>query len=242
MKAGFLMRQNGSRFRRFVWDVLFPLRCFSCGREGDWLCLDCLPLLQPSFFTICPICKRNSNNFQTCSYCQPSCLDGLWALSNYDDDLIRKMIHAVKYQYSAEVVNLFSGLVSKYFQRVSLDYHNAILIPIPLHRRRLLSRGFNQAQLFAELISKVAGGEVVELLRRQVYRQPQVNFNGLKRRENIKGVFSLNSNFFDLIKNKKCILVDDVFTTGATMLEGARVLKDNGCHEVWGIAISAGGL
>lgn len=106
--------------------------------------------------------------------------------------------------------------------------------PVPLHPRRLLRRGFNQAALLARWL-KDAGGPRWEprLLLRTRHTRPQVGMNQLQRRENVAGAFAVRRGMKGRLQGKTVLLVDDVYTTGATCAECARVLKQAGAARVW---------
>jgi competence protein ComFC len=114
-----------------------------------------------------------------------------------------------------------------------------ILMPVPLYKKRLLERGFNQAALLAGGLSDRLGLEVEEkVLERVRQTVPQVDLEEKERKDNVKNVFSVRD--ISRVKNKKIILVDDVITTGATIEECGKVLKLSGAKEVWGVALAKG--
>ena len=120
-----------------------------------------------------------------------------------------------------------------------IQYTEAFLVPIPLSRKKLKERGFNQAQEIAkELSLSLKIPLLSDVLLKIKETSAQVELQGKDRQENIKGVFVCQKP--DLIKSKKIILIDDVFTTGATMEECARVLKTAGAKEVWGVTVARG--
>lgn len=128
---------------------------------------------------------------------------------------------------------------------INLSTDELVLIPVPLHKRRLNWRGFNQAQLLAQKISTHFDIPLEnEILKRSRSSLPQVEIkNKNERRKNITGVFKINNKFnnnFDGLKNKKIILVDDICTTGSTLEECAKTLKPLGPKEIWALTIARG--
>ena len=131
-----------------------------------------------------------------------------------------------------------------------------LIIPVPLHPRRLRWRGFKQAEEIARAVAEHFGIEMrTDILSRVKYRQPQVNLNMKERAENIKGCFvvapllkggeggfksPLDKGGEGGLRGRNIILLDDVATTGATLNECARVLKENGASEVWGLVVAKG--
>ena len=122
-----------------------------------------------------------------------------------------------------------------------LRYHRGVLseidlvVPVPLHRRRLAERSFNQARLLADILGQRIRRPVVDLLRRERYTLQQAKLSREERQGNVHHAF-VRSNF----QADAILLVDDVFTTGATMQECARVLKDNGAKRVIGFSMARG--
>ncbi|NQU77885.1 ComF family protein [Candidatus Falkowbacteria bacterium] len=127
-----------------------------------------------------------------------------------------------------------------------------VLIPVPLHARRLRERGFNQAEILAGELSKYFDWDVqTDILTRKKYTTAQVNLKADERARNIKNAFDNNAPAFAEatagkktrktnleIKNRTVILVDDVLTTGATLNEAGMVLKNMGAREVWGVCLA----
>jgi ComF family protein len=103
-----------------------------------------------------------------------------------------------------------------------------LVAPVPLHPRRLKQRGFNQALLLAQAFPEVHLER--ELVTRVRHTPPQTGLNAKERRDNVKGAFTVSRP--DLVKGKNILLIDDVFTTGATVKECARVLRKAGAHQV----------
>ena len=112
-----------------------------------------------------------------------------------------------------------------------------IVSPIPLHPGRERERGFNQSDLLAEIFSKHFGLAKINLLERKINNQPQAKSkNYQERQENMKNCFSLVRG--GSVKNKNIILVDDVFTSGATLREAARTLKKAGAGKIIGLVVA----
>ena len=119
------------------------------------------------------------------------------------------------------------------------NFSEFILIPIPLYKKKLKERGFNQSEEIAKELSKIFKIPVfnnVLIKTRQTLSQAKLNKE--EREKNIKGTFSCQQK--EIINGKKILLVDDVFTTGSTMEEGAITLKSAGAKQVWGIVIARG--
>jgi len=221
-------------------DILFPKFCVGCGDEGQFLCGACkagLIFSAPS----CPLCQLRNFDGVLCSSCQEkSGLRRFLAPFSYRRELARDLIHAYKYEGVRELADYFSQTIAEFlnFYRVRLD-GRFILVPIPLHRRREAERGFNQARLLAEKLGGRFGCEVVDALKRRRRTEQQIEMESYdKRRENVAGAFEVING--ELVKNHAVILIDDVSTSGATIFEAARLLRQSGANTVWAIVIAKG--
>ena len=188
-----------------ILDLLFPITCLSCGKEGSLICPDCFS----------KISIKNSladNNLIICC--------------DYNNKLVKKMVHSYKYNFVKDLSKPIGNLMTERIKKLSkyIDRDNAVLIPIPLHKKRLKWRGFNQSFLLAQEIGKNLKIPIEDILIREKHTLAQVKIKNAKERENnIKNVFALGQS--KNIKNKTIILIDDISTTGATLNECARVLK-----------------
>ena len=244
-------------------DLLFPKRCLGCGKWGRYICYSCQQKIKPLFYFKCPVCERPAVDGMTHPRCRTKyTLDGLTSFFRYDG-IVKKAIKTIKYRYVTdivtEVIDVIPNSSFSIFQNIlnsKFLIMNCILVPIPLHPSRYRSRGFNQAEVIASALSKRLDIPVnTTLLIRTEKTTPQVEMKDRdKRLANMKDVFSLRSNLtmkqlastrFDARRaqrgewnNLAIILVDDVFTTGATLRSAASVLKHNGAKFVWGITIA----
>lgn len=107
-----------------------------------------------------------------------------------------------------------------------------LAVPVPLHRRRLAERGYNQALLLARFTAQRLQIPLHSLLIKPQPSLPQSSLSHRRRKENIRGAFAYRGKYF---QGKKILLVDDIYSTGATMLEAAKVLHEHG-HTVYGAA------
>jgi ComF family protein len=107
---------------------------------------------------------------------------------------------------------------------------------VPLHRKRFLSRGFNQSELLAEKLGKLLDFKNSNILKRIKSTQTQINLTRKERQENVRFAFTLTDKNSDI--NKKVILIDDVVTTGSTLKECAQALADAGYREIYGLVIA----
>ena len=252
----------------FFLDLIFPIECLGCGREGFWLCGDCFKevKLKPSQY--CLNCKKENDFGEFCAPCRIIySLNGVWIAALYDESLVSRAIKSLKYRFVSGLADdlgklliafvdkllsrgrvLKSGLAEgvdwKNFKRAEnlplaiLNFKDNLIVPVPLSKKRLRWRGFNQAELLARKVAENYSLALdTENLIRIKHKKPQAKLNEIHRLENVKECFGWWGNN---LNKKNIILVDDVVTTGATLNECAKVLKQNGAGEVWGLVVAKG--
>lgn len=231
-----------SSFKEFILDLLFPKFCLVCGKEEDYLCLDCFSLIDIAKRQYCPFCfpPKPVADGKTCDYHKRTkTLKGLFCPASYDNFIVKNLINQFKYHYVKDLAKPISDLIIAHFVNLeslpTKKNDNIILIPVPLYRKKLKQRGFNQAEEIAKELSKSLKIPLFSNVLSKI--KPTLSQVGLKqeqREENIKGVFFCQNP--EIIKDKTIFLVDDIFTTGSTMEECAKTLKQAKAKEIWGIA------
>jgi len=229
--------------KNFILDTLFPINCLSCGKDNVWLCPDCLKNINFLSFQVCPKCEQTiTDSGLACPKCKPlSELDALIVASKYKENNIDKLVHLYKYRFIEDLSVPLGKILVAAILKSQLPIPD-IIIPVPLHPRRLRWRGFNQSQLLAEYIGKNLAPNfeipvAADLLRRKKYTPPQMKIKTYSERQNnLKNAFTVNDT--EEIKDKNIILVDDIATTGSTLFECAKVLKQNGAKKVFGVVIA----
>ncbi|HUD44410.1 MAG TPA: ComF family protein [Patescibacteria group bacterium] len=226
-------------------DLLFPKRCVACKAFGSYICPNCFAYLSFQSEDNCLVCNRPAIGGKT----HPGCvgrytIDGVSASLTYNHTA-KRMITALKYQpYISNMKTVlaelfYEGIIQKpYF--VKFSQQSCLLVPIPLHPSRLRRRGYNQSELLAKEMAKKFGFKVENCLQRIKDTSSQFALKREDRLKNMKDAFVLKLKTKDLIQNKAIILVDDLVTSGATMLETAKVLKKSGAKNVWGVALCHG--
>lgn len=242
-KLGLMVGFN--QIKSFILDIIFPAHCLNCQKEGSYLCPDCLSLIEITIDRYCPFCSSPKIvlDGKTCPSCRKSKkLTGVISAASYQNPLVKRVVSQFKYQpFIKELAKTFASLIIQHLEsnKKPLDFSQAVLVPLPLHKKRLKWRGFNQAEEIAKELSlfwKVP--LLADALARKKETRPQVELSGRAREENVKDAFSCKS--AEKIKDKIVFLIDDVFTTGSTMEESARVLKQAGAKEVWGVVAARG--
>jgi len=168
------------------------------------------------------------------------------ALFQYKNKISRKAVWAIKYSKNKEILNKFSNLLYEYILENITDeisfsnFNNPLLIPIPMHKNNLKERGYNQSELIAKEIYKIDErknfdielGALIKI--KETPHQSELK-NKSERLKNLKGCFSANS---ELVKNRNIILIDDVITTGTTMGEASKTLREAGAKKVIGFSLA----
>ncbi|MCL5016445.1 MAG: ComF family protein [Patescibacteria group bacterium] len=157
----------------------------------------------------------------------------------YESETVKRIIHSLKYEGYYLLSRPIAKLMSEYLKSSGLldaiGISGFILVPIPLHPSRLKERGYNQSALISRELGAKTGMPVYDVLSRKRKTKEQAEIKDTKERlKNVSGCFILRKN--GDVKGKNILLVDDVFTSGATMFEAARVLYRAGAAKVFGLA------
>jgi ComF family protein len=219
--------------------LFFPPHCASCGADtsrGVHVCAECQARARP---IEPPFCHRCSEPFDgaidgefECANCGDRTLHFDCAVAPYlSRGIVREFIHRFKYDHERFLRRplgawLADGLTDPRLQDPPFD----AIVPVPLHPTRLRERGFNQAALLAELLGERAAVPVMECLQRTRYTTTQTRLDRHERMENLRNAFRVRHNAS--VQSRHLLLVDDVFTTGSTVDECARVLRLAGAASV----------
>lgn len=233
--------RNFKKIKNFLLDVFFPKFCLGCGKEKTWLCEDCQALLEIQEENFCPVCGKLTLDFKTHEFCKRKTnLEGLFWAVDYNNPLVKKLILKYKYTpFAKDLTKPIAKILISHFllTEFPLRRMDFILVPIPLVKKRLKWRGFNQAEEISKEISIFFQLPVENFLIQEKEKVPQMKIQDLKKRkENIKGVFSCH--LPEKVKGKKILLIDDVCTTRATLEEATKVLKKAGAKQVWAAVIA----
>lgn len=226
-------------------NLLFPKYCVNCRKLGDYICSNCFSFISFDTDGVCGVCDKPSINKLTHPGCKKKySIDGVFSSILYKG-VSKKLIYNFKYKpYLADLRKILSdlfyeGLIQKQeFYNVIKDPQKLIFVPIPLYSGRERTRGYNQAEILAEELSKRLGFKTLNMLKRVKKTSSQVGLSKKQRMENIKEAFELSPNSASYVKGASAFLVDDVFTTGSTLTEAARILKRNGMKSVWGLTLA----
>jgi ComF family protein len=235
-----------------LFATLFPSDCRFCGTPLTNIsrlpvCEECLSAMRPITGGVCSICGERllspyafagANGEPRCGLCrrmEPP-FSRAMAYGSYDGGL-RELIHLLKYDGVRPAANVLGRMLAEVLSGLEPSMGNSVLVvPVPLHARKLRQRGFNQSEVItrAALKLKPAGNRFAlssNLLLRRRETQSQIGLTRHQRRENMRGAFAVST--LDELAEREVLLVDDVFTTGTTASECARVLRRAGAIRVW---------
>lgn len=219
-----------------IEDTLFPLHCLRCQKEGAYICNRCKQTVPPISLQSCPFCSVPTAYGMTCwSDRHKNYLDGLTVRGDYHDWFWHNIIRAWKFGGAREIDVFICQELTTVLPELPHGLYSPLVIPVPLTKRRNRFRGFNQAEVLATRVAEVIEGDLCHEVIRIRETRPQPGLGKISRQKNIKGAFSVTNP--QSVRDKDCIVVDDLLTTGATMNEIARILKTAGAKKVWGVSL-----
>jgi ComF family protein len=234
-----------------LFATLFPSDCRLC--SAPLVNISRLPVCQPCLCNIrpisggtCSVCGERvftpyvvSANEILCGVCRrlmPPFVRAL-AYGSYDGGL-RELIHLLKYEQVRPAAVVLGRMLAEAIEGLESDWTQqaVLVVPVPLHARKLRQRGFNQSELIAQHAIKLGAGSGRLVLRSRILErrretQSQIGLTRHQRRENLRGSFAVVTP--EEIAGRELLLVDDVFTTGTTVSECARVLRRAGASKVF---------
>ncbi|MDO8505295.1 MAG: ComF family protein [bacterium] len=227
----------------FALDTFFPIECLGCGKDGEWICNGCAKKIPLSPQTSCFVCKRTNADGSTCFGCQKEFpVARLFRFFDYDEPIIKEGIRIAKYSFVKEIFKRLIDIAEPHLKAVmdgnDIDPRALLVIPIPLHPRRLRERGFNQAQVIGERVANICGGTFSTSLRRVRATLTQAGLDEADRANNIKHAFACQDS--TALRDRYVVLVDDVATTGSTLAECAKTLRKAGVRQVWALTLAKG--
>lgn len=239
------MRNTTKKFADFFLDLVFPFSCVGCKAKKTLLCDACASLIPLRSEHKCPLCRKHTTPYgKVCPDCLGrSPLDGIFAASRYENPILSATIHLHKYRCIKELSEPLGDLLVEAVRASDIPLPDTIT-PVPLHAWRLRWRGFNQSELLArrlcERLSPPVFIPLVHGVQRHRFTRPQMSIkNARERHTHILGAFQWDENISkESIAGKTVWVVDDVATTGSTLQEIARVLKEAGAAKVFGIVLA----
>ncbi len=202
-----------------ILDFLFPKKCVGCGKWGKYLCDRCFRQLK----WLHPKVKLVGGG-----------MDGLVSWVEYEG-VARRAIVMLKFKFVSDLIEEVVGKILGERQDMREKFRGFTVVPVPLAQARERWRGFNQAAEIGRLVASRWSLALSDLLVRVKNTGQQVGKSRKERLENVRGAFGLKTR--DQLP-RAVLLVDDVWTSGATMRAAASVLKRAGVKTVWGLALA----
>ncbi len=222
--------------------ILYPNMCPSCNvlldSQANWCSACLISFMHAINQRYCPKCASSLGPHQEysvssgkCSFCEKLQLplNNVCRLGVYEQSLSRAIVN-FKYRSDMFGLDILARMLSDRLSEQNWFKETDILCPIPSHWKRKFKRGFNQSAVLAERISSVTSKPMILLLRKTRETLSQTGLNLSQRKENVQGAFAVRSSW-DVTLSNVC-LIDDVMTTGATLAEASRVLKEAGAKRV----------
>ena len=227
-----------NKTKEWILDILFPKFCLGCGREGLYICKDCevfLSEVDPAVSLKLSFNKLVETKFQ------PTIIS-VWEY----EGLMEKLIYKIKFDGCYHIVD---ELVAKAMEKINLNLpEDTVITYVPMWPKKERRRGFNQSEFIARKLASVHSAGVHRLLEKVRDNRSQVGLGPRERAENVKGAFRVTVTQGGILTNarfhlngslpRNVLLVDDIYTTGATMNECAKVLKKAGAKNVWGFTLA----
>lgn len=203
----------------FVLNLLFPPKCGFCGKiNSDYLCKKCeIKLRKFKIKKEIQTSKNQEFSKHICAY-------------NYKEEIRSKIID-YKFNDKPELSNTFVKLLLNNKKICGFLENYDIIIPVPMHPKKQIQRGYNQTELIAKKIAKeLSIVYVKDVLYKQKHTETQSSLDKISRASNVKDAYSLKN--MQKINGKRVVLFDDIYTTGSTAKECSKVLKQAGAKEI----------
>ncbi len=237
-----LQRERAGRAAEGILQLLFPRRCPVCDGivqpSGEKICLECMCSLRVITPPWCMRCgKKLPEEGEYCADCAEKERSFVRGRALYEYSSVAQSVYRFKYGGRREYAEYFGEEMAEYLGEFIRRVRPDGLVPIPLHESRRRRRGYNQAELLAKAAGARLGLPVYGGLLRRVKKTPPLKeLNARERQNNLKKAFNVAQND---VKSKVYILVDDIYTTGSTVEEAAKVLMEAGAAAVYFVALAA---
>jgi len=225
-------------------DLIYPKVCEICdvklGLDENILCKACLRKVILNTPPLCAKCARRLPfKKPLCFECKGrhSYLKQVWAWGIYDGTL-KKCLHIFKHKKRKYIIEPFIGQIRSFAEQEGILKSIDMLVPVPLHPSNERDRTYNQAEIIAKILALRPGKPVVHALKKTKKTELQHFLSRRERKRNIENAFKAMDP--GSLQGKSVLLVDDIFTTGATMNECARTLRQAGARYVYGFALARG--
>lgn len=236
---GAYLASGAGELLSFAVDTLFPPQCAGCGvltGRHRGVCASCWSALKPIERPYCEVLGLPFSHdlgegiVSADAIAHPPVFNRLRSAVLHEG-IARGLVHGLKYRDRTDL----SQMMGEWMVRASDGHVEAAdgIVPVPLHTFRLLSRRFNQSAELSRVIAKVSGKpHLTQVLKRTRRTRQQVGLSATARADNVRNAFSVTEEGKALLAGKRIVLVDDVYTTGATVSAATRALRRAGVAEV----------
>lgn len=227
-------------------DILYPPVCFACGRvsrgrkENSYICPSCAKKLSYVNEPFCYKCGKplSNDDAELCYDCSKKNRNFERGVSLFEyDDIMKKSIVSFKEHGKSEYAEYYAQELFKRYEKYYKRWDIEAIIPVPVSKKKLIKRGYNQAELIATHLSKLLHVRVEKNIVEKIDSEQQKKLNIDEREKNSKRSFILGKN---IVKLSSVLIVDDVFTTGSTVDYISYLLKNAGCKKVYYTAVCIG--
>ena len=230
-------------FKTFL-DIMLPPVCYVCGKSCSskyGLCDLCLEKIHPIAPPHCSKCGRRVTNSESlCAECiaKKSCVEKGWSCCHYKDT-IKECIHLFKYRGYLGLADIFKDVMAGVIKKHNIQNEVNLIVPVPIYATKKRERTYNHAEILARSLSKSFAVPMdAKNLKKIKWTQSQSELDKEKRLKNVKDAFlAVDRNAFS---GKNILLVDDVYTTGATIDECAKALRECGVGRVFSLVLARG--
>ena len=238
------MENKKIAWKEMLVSIFFPRRCPVCDTAvpyGEKICKSCM---EEVIYINEPSCKKCGKQLENerqeyCGDCNRKrhFYEQGKALFSYQKEMKLSM-YRFKYSGRREYADFFAEEVARKYGRWIMQREIDVIVPVPMYAAKKRNRGYNQAEVFAKALAREMMLPVdVDLIARKKNTMPQKSLNDRQRKDNLKGAFQVRTN---IVKYSKILLVDDIYTTGATIDAIAELLKKSGAKEVYFLSICVG--
>lgn len=223
----------------FLLNLFFPITCYGCESSGAYLCEKCFKTIKFQ--------ERKTKNFNL----KREYLKEIFIAGDYDNKLLAKLITALKYDGLKTIGDDLGKFLNFFWdgkiktikledKELAARLEKALIIPLPLTKARRQERGFNQAEILALNFCQEFSAEIFLGLKRKGRKKHQASLSEKQRLKNISGQFFVPEKERAFLFGRDVILIDDVITTGATLNEAAKILKEAGAKEIFALVLAKG--
>lgn len=221
----------------YISNLFWENKCFWCQKSGHFFCLQCnagIEIYKP----YCYVCKKYSHDFSVHKECQTHFpIDQVIVLTRYRNPSVKKLLRHAKYYNKYKAYNHIISQNLDFFRKY-VDTKNSVFIPVPMHFLRIWKRGYNQSERIAQNLWNICQIPVENsFLKKIKHTKQQSHLSKIDRAKNLSWVFSLRNNIVD--KNSTIYLIDDIISTGSTVLEIANLLHKNGYKNIRVIGLAS---